>query len=112
MRRSSPVSRPGPAGDLRSALTPAAVRRVFEAAGAPGETVAGVVCTGAGLLVGAAGVVPVAACRGRGGDTEQLSDLVPGQLLVPDVGDGIGYERRFRRVLGGARSGVSATAWK
>src|SRR5665647_3193504 len=33
VRRSSPVSRPSPAGDLRSALTPAAVRRVDEAAG-------------------------------------------------------------------------------
>src|SRR5450631_1817428 len=34
VRRSSPGSRPSPAGDLRSALTPAAVRRVDEAAGA------------------------------------------------------------------------------
>ena len=32
VRRSSPGSRPSPAGDLRSALTPAAVRRVDEAA--------------------------------------------------------------------------------
>ena len=31
------MSRPGPSGDLRSALTPAAVQRVFEAAGAVGE---------------------------------------------------------------------------
>src|SRR5665811_25847 len=34
VRRSSPGSRPSPAGDLRSALTPASVRRVDEAAGA------------------------------------------------------------------------------
>jgi hypothetical protein len=34
VRRSSPGSRPSPAGDLRSALTPAAVRRVDEVAGA------------------------------------------------------------------------------
>jgi hypothetical protein len=34
VRRSSPGSRPSPAGDLWSALTPAAVRRVDEAAGA------------------------------------------------------------------------------
>jgi len=43
VRRSSPVSRPGPVGDLRSALTPAAVRRVFGAAGAVGEAVGGLV---------------------------------------------------------------------
>jgi hypothetical protein len=34
VRRSSPASRPSLAGDLRSALTPATVRRVDEAAGA------------------------------------------------------------------------------
>ena len=34
VRRSSPGSRPSPAGDLRSALTPAAVRRMYEVAGA------------------------------------------------------------------------------
>jgi hypothetical protein len=51
VRRSSQVSRPGPAGDLRSALTPAVVRRVDEAAGA-GKMGNPVGVHGSGLVAG------------------------------------------------------------
>ena len=46
---------------------------------------------GSGLRACADGV-PVAACCGRAGEAEQLSDLVPGQFLVAGLGDGVGQQ--------------------
>jgi hypothetical protein len=35
---------------------------------------------------------PVAACRGGGGDVEELADLRPGEFLVTGLVDGLGQE--------------------